>query len=298
MKKNFLCLILIILILTSCTGKKEKLKKGLDNEENLNILTNINDLAIDTFIAKAKDNPVSNDNLKTDLSTDYKSDNKSELILNIKKEINNNPKAKWVYDNFYKINDVDAYLSGNDLDTIEFVYNMNNNITKFPYSEGESLKLNRKTPMYLQWDNRWAYNKLGDRNIGVNGCGPTSMAMILSRLKDDPSITPDKIAEDAKSYMVAEGISWNFFNDYKNKYNYNIENVNLDENLMKKALEKGPLLVSVKKGYFTLYGHLFVIDSYKDGKFLINDPNSIKNSKREWTFDEIKDQIIHIWSIY
>ena len=298
MKKNFLCLILIILILTSCTGKKEKLKKGLDNEENLNILTNINDLAIDTFIAKAKDNPVSNDNLKTDLSTDYKSDNKSELILNIKKEINNNPKAKWIYDNFYKINDVDAYLSGNDLDTIEFVYNMNNNITKFPYSEGESLKLNRKTPMYLQWDNRWAYNKLGDRNIGVNGCGPTSMAMILSRLKDDPSITPDKIAEDAKTYMVAEGISWNFFNDYKNKYNYNIENVNLDENLMKKALEKGPLLVSVKKGYFTLYGHLFVIDSYKDGKFLINDPNSIKNSKREWTFDEIKDQIIHIWSIY
>lgn len=298
MKKNFLCLILIILILTSCTGKKEKLKKGLDNEENLNILTNINDLAIDTFIAKAKDNPVSNDNLKTDLPTDYKSDNKSELILNIKKEINNNPKAKWVYDNFYKINDVDAYLSGNDLDTIEFVYNMNNNITKFPYSEGESLKLNRKTPMYLQWDNRWAYNKLGDRNIGVNGCGPTSMAMILSRLKDDPSITPDKVAEDAKTYMVAEGISWNFFNDYKNKYNYNIENVNLDENLMKKALEKGPLLVSVKKGYFTLYGHLFVIDSYKDGKFLINDPNSIKNSKREWTFDEIKDQIIHIWSIY
>ena len=298
MKKNFLCLILIILILTSCTGKKEKLKKGLDNEENLNILTNINDLAIDTFIAKAKDNPVSNDNLKTDLSTDYKSDNKSELILNIKKEINNNPKAKWIYDNFYKINDVDAYLSGNDLDTIEFVYNMNNNITKFPYSEGESLKLNRKTPMYLQWDNRWAYNKLGDRNIGVNGCGPTSMAMILSRLKDDPSITPDKVAEDAKTYMVAEGISWNFFNDYKNKYNYNIENVNLDENLIKKALEKGPLLVSVKKGYFTLYGHLFVIDSYKDGKFLINDPNSIKNSKREWTFDEIKDQIIHIWSIY
>ncbi|WP_099320651.1 C39 family peptidase [Anaerococcus sp. Marseille-P3625] len=298
MKKNFLCLILIILILTSCTGKKEKLKKGLDNEENLNILTNINDLAIDTFIAKAKDNPVSNDNLKTDLSTNYKSDNKSELILNIKKEINNNPKAKWVYDNFYKINDVDAYLSGNDLDTIEFVYNMNNNITKFPYSEGESLKLNRKTPMYLQWDNRWAYNKLGDRNIGVNGCGPTSMAMILSRLKDDPSITPDKVAEDAKTYMVAEGISWNFFNDYKNKYNYNIENVNLDENLMKKALEKGPLLVSVKKGYFTLYGHLFVIDSYKDGKFLINDPNSIKNSKREWSFDEIKDQIIHIWSIY
>lgn len=264
----------------------------------MNILTNINDLAIDTFIAKAKDNPVSNDNLKTDLSTNYKSDNKSELILNIKKEINNNPKAKWVYDNFYKINDVDAYLSGNDLDTIEFVYNMNNNITKFPYSEGESLKLNRKTPMYLQWDNRWAYNKLGDRNIGVNGCGPTSMAMILSRLKDDPSITPDKVAEDAKTYMVAEGISWNFFNDYKNKYNYNIENVNLDENLMKKALEKGPLLVSVKKGYFTLYGHLFVIDSYKDGKFLINDPNSIKNSKREWSFDEIKDQIIHIWSIY
>lgn len=298
MKKKYLCLMLIILILPSCHSKKEKIKKGLDNEENLNILTNINNLAIDTFIVKPKDISISNNDLDDDLSTKFKSDNKSELILNIKKEINSNPKAKWIYDNFYKIDDVQAYLTGNDLDTIEFVYNMNNNITDFPFREGESLALERKTPMYLQWDNRWAYKELGNRNIGVNGCGPTSMAMILSRLKNDPSITPDKVAEDAKAYMVAEGISWNFFNDYKKKYNYKIENVNLDENLMKKALEKGPLLVSVKKGYFTLYGHLFVIDSYKDGKFLINDPNSIKNSKREWTFDEIKDQIIHIWSIY
>ena len=168
----------------------------------------------------------------------------------------------------------------------------------FPYKEGQSVDLGRKTPYYTQWDNRWAYNELGDNNIGISGCGPSSMAMILSRIKADPSISPKNIAQDAKTYMVKEGISWKFFYDGANKYGYNIEDVSNNEDTMIKALEKGPLLVSVNKGYFTLYGHIFVIDSYKDGKFLINDPNSIRNSKRLWTFDEISNQIAHIWSIY
>ena len=64
---------------------------------------------------------------------------------------------------------------------------------------------------------------------------------------------------------------------------------------MIKALEEGPLLISVGRGYFTLYGHILVIDSYKDGKFLINDPNSVRNSIIEWDYDDISNQILKIW---
>lgn len=296
--KKYLLIALLIPLLTSCSKDDIRENEGIVNEENLNILTSINELAIDTFIPK-KGLALSNDeDIDQNTNPKLKSDNKDELKKNIESWLGENPKAKWVYDNFDDLDNIDAYLAGNDEDTIEFVYNMNNSLTNFPYTPGQSVDLERKTPYFIQWDNRWAYNKLGNRNIGISGCGPTSMAMILSRLKKDNSITPDKIAKDAQNYMGNEGISWNFFYDGAKKYDYKIEDVALNEEAMKKALEKGPLLVSVNRGYFTLFGHIFVIDSYKDGKFIINDPNSLRNSKIEWTFDQISNQIVKIWSIY
>ncbi|WP_282929632.1 C39 family peptidase [Anaerococcus sp. Marseille-Q7828] len=296
--KKYLIIALLIPLLSSCSKDDIRENEGIVNEENLNILTSINELAIDTFIPK-KGLALSNDeDIDQNTNPKLKSDNKDELKKNIESWLGENPKAKWVYDNFDDLDNIDAYLAGNDEDTIEFVYNMNNGLTNFPYTPGQSVDLERKTPYFIQWDNRWAYNKLGNRNIGISGCGPTSMAMILSRLKKDDSITPDKIAKDAQNYMGNEGISWNFFYDGAKKYDYKIEDVALNEEAMKKALEKGPLLVSVNRGYFTLFGHIFVIDSYKDGKFIINDPNSLRNSKIEWTFDQISNQIVKIWSIY
>ena len=289
---------LLIPLLSSCSKDDIRENEGIVNEENLNILTSINELAIDTFIPK-KGLALSNDeDIDQNTNPKLKSDNKDELKKNIESWLGENPKAKWVYDNFDDLDNVDAYLAGNDEDTIEFVYNMNNGLTNFPYTPGQSVDLERKTPYFIQWDNRWAYNKLGNRNIGISGCGPTSMAMILSRLKKDNSITPDKIAKDAQNYMGNEGISWNFFYDGAKKYDYKIEDVALNEEAMKKALGKGPLLVSVNRGYFTLFGHISVIASYKDGKFIITDPNSLRNSKIEWTFDQISNQIVKIWSIY
>lgn len=296
--KKYLIIAFLIPLLTSCSKDDIRENEGIVNEENLNILTSINELAIDTFIPK-KGLALSNDeDIDQNTNPKLKSDNKDELKKNIESWLGENPKAKWIYDNFDDLDNIDAYLAGNDEDTIEFVYNMNNGLTNFPYTPGQSVDLERKTPYFIQWDNRWAYNKLGNRNIGISGCGPTSMAMILSRLKKDDSITPDKIAKDAQNYMGNEGISWNFFYDGAKKYDYKIEDVALNEEAMKKALEKGPLLVSVNRGYFTLFGHIFVIDSYKDGKFIINDPNSLRNSKIEWTFDQISNQIVKIWSIY
>ena len=296
--KKYLLIALLIPLLTSCSKDDIRENEGIVNEENLNILTSINELAIDTFIPKKGLSLSNDDDIDQSTKPKLKSDNKDELKKNIESWLGENPKAKWVYDNFDDLDNVDAYLAGNDEDTIEFVYNMNNGLTNFPYTPGQSVDLERKTPYFIQWDNRWAYNKLGNRNIGISGCGPTSMAMILSRLKKDDSITPDKIAKDAQNYMGNEGISWNFFYDGAKKYDYEIEDVALNEEAMKKALEKGPLLVSVNRGYFTLFGHIFVIDSYKDGKFIINDPNSLRNSKIEWTFDQISNQIVKIWSIY
>ncbi|WP_394264337.1 C39 family peptidase [Anaerococcus octavius] len=303
MKKQLIAIPLLLISLSSCTHSFGKNNDGLVDQENINIVSDINELAINTFL-KSNNNSITDmivdeeNNLNENSTPKVKSDVKEDIIKNVEKYAANDPKAQWVYDNFFNITNVEAYLTGNDPDTIEFVYNMNHNITDFPKTPGESIKLERKTPYYIQWDNRWAYDALGSRNIGISGCGPTSTAMVLSRLKNDPSITPDKISRDAKNYMSNEGVSWLFFPDEAKKYNLSSKDIAVNEKEMIDALKKGPLIVSVNRGYFTLFGHIFVIDSYKDGKFLVNDPNSVKNSMRPWSFDEISNQIVHIWQIY
>ncbi|MDD7305960.1 MAG: C39 family peptidase [Peptoniphilaceae bacterium] len=222
----------------------------------------------------------------------------SKLKNNLEKEANNNPMVLWLWENFDSLSDIEQKLIGNDSDTIEFVYNYENNITDFPYQEGVSKDYNRLTPYYIQRDKRWAYKSLSSSNIGFAGCGPTSMAMVLARLENDSSITPLTIAEDANSYMSENGISWQFFTDEANKYQRSIENISIDEESMINALEKGPLIVSVGPGNFTLSGHILVIDTYENGKFIINDPNSLKNTENSRSFDQLKDQIVSIWLIY
>lgn len=227
-----------------------------------------------------------------------KTDDMDKLYANIEKHKDDNEKINWIYENFDNLSDKEIYLVGNDIDTSEFVYNLENKIWDFEYYPGESENFKRKTPYFLQWDNRWAYNILGDSNIGFAGCGPTSMAMVLKRLNPDSDISPINIAYDANSYMGPDGIEWKFFEDEAHKYGHNIENISNNKKDIVDALDRGSLIVSVNKGDFTLFGHILVIDSYKFGRFVINDPNSIKNSKKTWSYGTLEDQIANIWLVY
>ncbi|MDU3153354.1 MAG: C39 family peptidase, partial [Anaerococcus hydrogenalis] len=201
-----------------------------------------------------------------------KTDDMEILYKNVEKHKDDNEKTKWIYENFENLEDKDKYLVGNDIDASEFIYNLRNNNVNFDYHPGVSFDYGRRTPYFLQWDNRWAYNMLGDSNIGFAGCGPTSMTMVLKRLNPNLDISPIDIANDAQSYMSSSGIEWKFFSDEAKRYGYNIQSIENNKSSIINALDKGSLIVSVKKGDFTLFGHILVIDSYKFGRFIINDP--------------------------
>ena len=286
--KKLLVILLSLLSLTSCSKESEIDIKGFIDEESVKIIEDLKTLASDTFKRK---NFL---DFKYEVKPKKKSDIKEDLIKNVEAAAKKDKKAQWVYDNFYNLDDVDAYLTGNDPDTIEFVYNKNHKFTDFNFYKGESVKLKRKTPYYLQWDNRWAYDNLYPTNIGISGCGPTSLSMIISRLTNT-LIYPNEMAQKASKFMNDGGMDWAFIDHIAKEYNLKVTDINLDKDKMIKALEDGPLLISVGRGYFTLYGHILVIDSYKDGKFIINDPNSVKNSIIEWDYDDISDQILKIW---
>lgn len=227
-----------------------------------------------------------------------KTDDKDTLFRNIEKNKDKNDKINWIYNNIDNLSDTDIYLVGNDIDLSEFIYNYHNGIYDFEYYEGESVDFNRLTPYYLQWDNRWAYNRLGSSVIGYAGCGPTSMAMILNRLNPNLKLNPAILSSDAENYMTNNGIDWSYFTYVSNKYGFNIKTIGRDKENLINLLKDYPILISVNEGYFTLSGHILVIDSYRNGKFIINDPNSIKNSEKTWTYKQLEDQIANIWLIY
>ncbi len=296
--KKIVVTVLLIFSLTSCTKKENSSIKSENFSNTLRDIENITKKHLN-YDKNAKADMLEIIDKDKYYEAKIKTDKEKELKSYIHNNIKGNKKLKWIYENFDKLEIMEKILIGNDVDTCDFIYNLHNGKKDFEFFDGESLNLHRKIPYYLQWDNRWAYDKLfEDENIGLAGCGPTSMSMVLSRLLEDEKINPRLIAEDAKRFMSSQGIAWDFFKLESEKYKLNIKDVANDENEIKNALEKGPIIASVNHGYFTNGGHILVIDSIKNDKLLINDPNSIKNSKIEWPYQDIKDQIVKLWLIY
>ena len=168
-----------------------------------------------------------------------------------------------------------------------------------PFEQGETVEVNRKFPYYIQWDKRWAYDKLGGTNVAIGGCGPTCVAMALSGILDDKSITPKNIAEkeNASGHFTDAGTKWSFFDYIAKEYGVKSTGIPLNEQAMKSALSKGhPIIASVRPGKFTTVGHIILITGVDDeGKFIINDPNSYTRTLKKWSFDELRTEIVAMW---
>lgn len=168
-----------------------------------------------------------------------------------------------------------------------------------PFEQGQSVDIDRKYPYYIQWDKRWAYDKLGGTNIAIGGCGPTCVAMALSGILDDKSITPKNIAEqeEANGYFTDGGTKWSFFDYIAKEYGVKSTGVPLSKNAINASLNKGnPIIASVHPGKFTTVGHIILITAVdSEGNYIINDPNSYTRTLKKWSFDELKTEIVAMW---
>lgn len=117
-------------------------------------------------------------------------------------------------------------------------------------------------PLLLQWDERWGYSVYGDNMIAVNGCGPTAVAMVVSGLLCDPSVTPYKVAKFAEEQGYYAG-------------------------------ESG---TSMRPGDFTTTGHFIVLTKVENGKIKVNDPNSRIRSGQLWDYERLEPQIQNLWA--
>lgn len=155
-------------------------------------------------------------------------------------------------------------------------------------------------PLFLQWDPRWGYAEYGDgSNVGLSGCGPTCLSMVLYYLLGDESLTPDVIADYSMEngyYMSGTGTAWKLLEDVADMHGLSVWQPKASDWMLKNELDKGNVIIcSMKPGDFTAGGHFIVIYGYDSEGFLVNDPNCVARSRQKWTYDEIGRQIKNTW---
>ena len=155
-------------------------------------------------------------------------------------------------------------------------------------------------PLFIQWDKRWGYDAYGNDVIGLSGCGPTCLSMIVIGLTKNQEATSDKLADYATEHGYYEqnsGTKWSFMDEVAAVYGVPGYYIYLSKDNMQEELSQGhPLVCAMRSGDFTSQGHFIVIAGMEGDKFLVHDPNSIERSQQLWDYDTLQYQISAIWA--
>lgn len=156
-------------------------------------------------------------------------------------------------------------------------------------------------PLFLQWDQRWGYLEYGSDVAGLTACGPVCLSMAAWYLTEDDAYTPDKMiafALDNGYYSPGNGSSWTLISEGGVKLGFDVTEIPLVESRIFKNLEvDNPIICAMGPGDFTSSGHYIVMVGCENGMIRINDPNSIANSSRLWSYEQIEGQIRNLWVI-
>jgi hypothetical protein len=152
---------------------------------------------------------------------------------------------------------------------------------------------NANVPYYNQTDKRWgalSYGRVG--TLASSGCGPTSLAMIISGLTKQ-SITPDIVAKWSvkNGYRIeGNGSAWSLMTDGGAHWGLKAEPISRkDPESIVEALSNGyPVMACMDKGHFTNGGHFIVLRGItENGKVLVYDSISVSRSAQPWELELI-----------
>ena len=160
-------------------------------------------------------------------------------------------------------------------------------------------ELRQDIPLLIQWDGRRGYVPYGDHNIGLSGCAPTSLSMVVVGLTKDKNATPDAVAAYAEEdgyYLYGTGTKWSLMTEGAEHFSVHGREIPLDKNKIFSALEQGhPVICSMRPGDFTTGGHFLVLVGIEDEKIRLNDPNSRIRSGQLWDYETLEPQIKSLW---
>lgn len=153
-------------------------------------------------------------------------------------------------------------------------------------------------PVYNQFDEKWQSTLMSSgETIAVAGCGPSSMASIISALTKKtvtPVDTVKYINENRPELFIAGvGSSHDITPVLSAQWGLKADRIGRDLNLINSSLREGKLILTSGSGAspFTKGGHIIVIRGITaDGKWKIADSNGeagITNSDKEWEPNDI-----------
>ena len=156
-------------------------------------------------------------------------------------------------------------------------------------------------PLLMQWDQRWGYAEYSGELLGLSGCGPTCLSMAAIYLTHDTDLNPLYVARYATEqgyYCQGMGSTWTLFSEGASGLGLRATELPLDEYIIDRALAEGkPVVLSLGPGDFTDTGHFILVTGLTDDGYIVNDPNSYQNSKTIWKYEDIRDQILNLWSM-
>ncbi|MDR1204543.1 MAG: C39 family peptidase [Peptococcaceae bacterium] len=149
---------------------------------------------------------------------------------------------------------------------------------------------------YNQLDSRWANIMYGaSSTIGQAGCGPASMAIVVSTLTGQAR-DPVELA----NWSVANGHCCDGNGSYHSlipesakAYGLSVAGAGANEaQRIADALADRKLVVAIMtKGHFTQNGHFIVLRGVtSDGKVLVADPASYTRSEKQWELSQILNE--------
>ncbi len=148
---------------------------------------------------------------------------------------------------------------------------------------------------YSQYDPAWSNVTYGTpqtgRTIESSGCGPTSMAMIISTLTKQTVTPKDVVTWGPQFYIPGAGSSHTLFTSAANHWGLKAQPI-LGEAAVKQVLSIGGLVVSGGKGSYpyTSGGHIIVIRGVtSDGKFLVGNPLPLAADQGKSSSDTLKN---------
>ncbi|MDO5541296.1 MAG: C39 family peptidase [Eubacteriales bacterium] len=160
-------------------------------------------------------------------------------------------------------------------------------------------ELEERIPLLIQWDTRWGYVSYGNSMIGLSGCAPVCLSMVIIAITGNEKATPDVLADDARTggyYTPGVGTSWTFLTDVCEKYGITGKELMLDQDKIFSELKKGNFIIcSMRQGDFTTAGHFIVLTETDGDRLRIYDPNCIMRSSWSWDFEVLRPQIKNLW---
>ncbi|MGI6255441.1 MAG: C39 family peptidase [Acutalibacter sp.] len=164
------------------------------------------------------------------------------------------------------------------------------------------------TVYFNQKDSQWANQPYGNDNIGVYGCGPVAMSMVVSTMTDtlmDPAAMAQWAADNGY-WASGAGTYHSFIQGAAEAFGLQATACPRTSQDLEEALLAGNLLVALMgPGHFTDGGHFIVLrGTTLAGQITVADPNSRENSLVAWDpqtiFDELSTSTVYgapLWVI-